>query len=871
MTLLSCLLISISAMAQNETTSVAIVGSCIEPDSNLVTLFFDYSKNCPEADPNGDLAGTERLGFHSGINNWATIVRFDDEGAMAMENLGNDIYMVKVNTMDYYGAPLSDITQIDFVLPNLDFDDPWAISCRDERDGGGFGGTDPCSNFIFLIDSAPICSELAQESSTSLFGATTSASSCVDTTNGTVTLEFDLSLNCPEADPNNLLAGAAELGFHSGANNYEVQVNWDDANALTAVNDSNDIFSLTLNVSDYYGIPLSDLENIQFVLNNGPADPGNPWEVAGRDERDGGFGGTEPCSDLILILSEAPVCPQEPEEPEEPEMLTSRALLLDEQGETRTGDAASLTCADPNTGRVQIGFDLALNCPEADTANVLAGMPVLGFHSGANNWMDGTVTWDDSTALQATNNGSDIFTVTVDVMAYYGIEYDSLQNIEFLLNNGPADPENPWDATGKDERDGGGFGGDEPCTNLLVAISEIATCDLRRPDEFKTSQSLISAAAGSCVDTNTGLVRVAFDQSMNCPEADSLSVLDSAMVLGFHSGANNWDAIVTWDAAGAKQAVNEGNNVFSVVVNVEDYYGLPFDSVQNIEFLMNNGVENPEDPWGITGKDPRDGGGFGGNEPCTNLLLEISELPGCDLSETATSHALLNGLAASCVDTSLSLVRIDFDYNLNCPDADVNSLLRDAPAIAFHSGVNSWSAQVPWDDEKAVAATNQGDNLFSLVVNLEDYYGVPMDSVTEINFLYNNGLGDPENPWGDEGKDPRDGMGFGGIEPCTNFLFSLSEAPACDLSTSVQDVRLESSLRVYPNPFSDEVMIEFENPDHKTFELFISNINGKVVRRRTDLNGTQVIVERQDLPAGMYFAHLVDAQGNFAIAKLMIH
>ena len=78
------------------------------------------------------------------------------------------------------------------------------------------------------------------------------------------------------------------------------------------------------------------------------------------------------------------------------------------------------------------------------------------------------------------------------------------------------------------------------------------------------------------------------------------------------------------------------------------------------------------------------------------MIFEIAEGPDCDLSETATSHAILNGAAASCVDTAQGRVRLDFDYNLNCPEADSGNVLMDMAAIGFHSGINGWSTVKEW-------------------------------------------------------------------------------------------------------------------------------------------------------------------------------
>ncbi len=854
-----CLLFlaTFSFAQEEELIPGAVVGSCIDPDNNMITIIFDYNKNCPEADPTGFLAGAEELGFHSGINNWATAVAFDSDDVMNLQSIGNGIYQVEINTMDYYGSALADITEFNFVLRSTNTSDSWeAGSCRDDVGGGGFGGDEPCNDFKLVTANLPTCAELAQESSKSILGATTIANSCIDTTTNSITIDFDLSKNCPEADPNGDLAGTSILGFHSGANSWSSQVDWDDPNAAQAVNQGNDVYSLTINPMDYYGVALSDLDNIMFILNNGISDPGDPWTISGRDERDGGFGGTEPCSDLSLIVSELGFCVAEP-------VLNTSAAILEP-----TGD--DLTCKDPATGKIRIGFDLSLNCPEADTLGELIGASALGFHSGANEWAI-QVPWNDTSAMQAVNNGSDIFTVTVDVMDYYGISYDSLSNIRFLLNNGPTAPDAAWDATGRDDRDAESFGSINPCSDLTFDIAEVPTCDLfvPEPGDKETSDALLSDMGSSCIDNNFNLVKVAFDLSQNCPEADTANLLLGTPALGFHSGANNWEAQVAWNADGAKNAVNDGNNVFSVVINPAEYYGLPMDEIDNIEFLLNNGVADPDNPWILTGKDIG-AGGFGGEDPCKNLLIVFSELPSCDLSETATSHALLNGAAASCVDSQNGLIQIDFDLSLNCPEADTTNAIAGLAELGFHSGINEWQDQVAWDAENAKRAVNDGNDKFSVTINPMEYYGKPLAEISTINFLFNVGPTDPDNTWNITGKDSRDGSGFGGAEPCSNFLFQLDEAPACDLSTNTENIVVKESFKVYPNPFTNEVSIEFANPKSENFTLQINDIAGKVVRTIRNINTSKITISRGNLSAGIYFAQLVDAQGNYATTKLVI-
>ncbi|WP_367390369.1 T9SS type A sorting domain-containing protein [Lewinella sp. LCG006] len=119
-------------------------------------------------------------------------------------------------------------------------------------------------------------------------------------------------------------------------------------------------------------------------------------------------------------------------------------------------------CNDPNGG-IQIAFEEALGC----NAGALAGMSAIGFHSGANMWSS-VVDWNASGAVTASNNGSDVFTAYIaDPNAYYGTSVD---NIWFVFNQGPTDPNNPWSAEGKRNDNGN-------CADFSINLSEITeTC-----------------------------------------------------------------------------------------------------------------------------------------------------------------------------------------------------------------------------------------------------------------------------------------------------------------------------------------------------------------------------------------------------------
>ena len=379
------------------------------------------------------------------------------------------------------------------------------------------------------------------------------------------------------------------------------------------------------------------------------------------------------------------------------------------------------------------------------------------------------------------------------------------------------------------------------------------------------------ALAGTCLNPDEGTISFVFDLSQNCPEQDPNNELAGIAEMGLHSGINEWSTIVDWASDGAATLTNNGNDSFLLTLNVMDYWGAPFGDVESIRVIPNKGALTPDDAWSNSMRDTTDGGGFGGDEPCSDMIIHMNQTPTCaDLAQNSSLVLFSDaGDSQSCVDEADGLVRVEMDYALACPEGDEDNLLAGQNALAFHSGINSWATVVAWDDANAMQLQNDGNDNFSAVIDVQAYYGTPLGDITEINMAANNGLANPNAPWDNTIRDPRDG-GFGGSEPCSDLIMILSEAPACDLSLGVNDLALQQSLKVSPNPFRNRAFLEFDNPQNETFSLVITDMTGQVVRTMQRISGERVLVEREDLPSGMYFANLRDQDGNFATTKLVV-
>jgi alpha-tubulin suppressor-like RCC1 family protein len=77
-----------------------------------------------------------------------------------------------------------------------------------------------------------------------------------------------------------------------------------------------------------------------------------------------------------------------------------------------------------------------------------------------------------------------------------------------------------------------------------------------------------------------------------------------------------------------------------------------------------------------------------------------------------------------------------------------------------------------------------------------------------------------------------------------------------------------SEMMVYPNPFSDQAIIQMEEP-LKNAKLILYNSLGQTVQELNNLNGNSIETQRDGLPNGSYFLRLID--GNLTYTqKLMV-
>ncbi|MFL5764254.1 MAG: PKD-like domain-containing protein [Bacteroidia bacterium] len=84
----------------------------------------------------------------------------------------------------------------------------------------------------------------------------------------------------------------------------------------------------------------------------------------------------------------------------------------------------------------------------------------------------------------------------------------------------------------------------------------------------------------------------------------------------------------------------------------------------------------------------------------------------------------------------------------------------------------------------------------------------------------------------------------------------------------VQQLMEESDVSVYPNPFSSQATIRFEQEQRNTV-VTITDIAGKEVKRAI-FSGTEMSIEKGDLQSGIYFVKIAPTDNRMIIKKIVI-
>jgi len=211
--------------------------------------------------------------------------------------------------------------------------------------------------------------------------------------------------------------------------------------------------------------------------------------------------------------------------------------------------------------------------------------------------------------------------------------------------------------------------------------------------------------------------------------------------------------------------------------------------------------------------------------------------------------------------------RVTFDANL----AGAACQPLGAAKMYMHSGAGTSSETAIFEvvvgnwalDDGVGQMTSTGTDTWEIEINLYDYYGVveATDTIFGLGMVFRNEDGTLE------GKDDNCGdVTVRGVENGPLRVENLDGTPFAGVTAEfilvgINDAPIGvSNINISPNPAVDAAVFTFNTVANSNYDLIITNAMGQQVATQRVL-GTQAIIERAGLPAGLYFATLVDEKG----------
>jgi len=97
-----------------------------------------------------------------------------------------------------------------------------------------------------------------------------------------------------------------------------------------------------------------------------------------------------------------------------------------------------------------------------------------------------------------------------------------------------------------------------------------------------------------------------------------------------------------------------------------------------------------------------------------------------------------------------------------------------------------------------------------------------------------------------------------------------SYVDTCSTPSGIQEISNSLfELNVYPNPFSSYTILQSSKLlQNATFSIY--DILGKEIKTLQNLNGTEIIINREGMKSGMYFYDLIDSKGLIGRGKMIV-
>jgi hypothetical protein len=252
-------------------------------------------------------------------------------------------------------------------------------------------------------------------------------------------------------------------------------------------------------------------------------------------------------------------------------------------------------------------------------------------------------------------------------------------------------------------------------------------------------------------------------------------------------------------------------------------------------------------------------------------FTEGEQNQGFDMCLTMDHGCVITGteyMGAS--DFDIFLYKTDSIGNSGCTDIEQN-----IPTYDFTPPINSISLSVSQDGSTFSPSTNVNKvntmvHTIGLPVAGFAYYS---DSTTKTVF-YKLSFNEMSWHWdfGDGSEDSVNTTVYhtfpdsGTYNVCIRVKNNCGSDEYCHIVTITAPGGVEEMnpviTKIYPNPATDFVVIEFENIPRKEYSLFIYNSIGQMVMRRDQIRDNYIKIDRNNIPQnGIYFFRISDSTG----------
>lgn len=100
-------------------------------------------------------------------------------------------------------------------------------------------------------------------------------------------------------------------------------------------------------------------------------------------------------------------------------------------------------------------------------------------------------------------------------------------------------------------------------------------------------------------------------------------------------------------------------------------------------------------------------------------------------------------------------------------------------------------------------------------------------------------------------------------------IVCFNQCTACDKVNGIGEQSLVKKINVFPNPSSDYTTLRFDDGD-VNHTVMVRDITGKTVRNYDNYNKPELIIEREQLNAGIYFIISQDSKKNVSTSKWIV-